>query len=435
MEDEISGEAQCFNNRYPVLHFVLQSVRIDYSWKSTLSSPNHSSLTKPPMKTLLNSEQIAQIAIIYLNKNSLKSEIAVDCIQKSELVHHHFINLKSKLTIEYTFQHGRLDDEAYRRAQDNYEIQYQQYQTAKTLWIAADEAARRAESPGFGGLKRGTSAPEPRSPTEPSQTDYIRWGDYLSETTAHEGTLLKPVQPELLPGINKKLFDSYAEVNFFVPTALAEASGFVLKKVDPQLIKNVAHQIHDAAAKVAVDKALEDYHHRNMTYCITQDESTYADMVLSIWDVTFEDDKKLKKIHIDEINNVIDGEKIDESKMWGAIFAKHAALLVVLCSAMMQFMGGFVSFLGALVLQWGAFCGLYLYHKTSAKPSADLAKLLDFFYIRELANQPNTKTQHLLDNYLVGLDAYDALMASQKERRKLLLEHQIKLTFVPLPQS
>lgn len=387
------------------------------------------------IKPYFNATHIAYIAADYLNTNSLKSEIGSDCVKKSDLVHHHFIDLKSDIDVEYTYQSGSLDDAAYQTAQARYESNYQTYQVAMTQWRAADEAARRANNPkephAFGTM--GTYAPKPHAPTEPVRSDYIRWGEYYTETTAYQGRVTKPVQPELLPKIKGKSFDAYGEMKHFVPASVAENEGFMFSKVDPILVKNLAASIHDAAANTAVTSALNDYYHRNVTYKIKRDRSTFVDLIAPIWDVTFEDDGKLKKMYIDEINGVIDGEKIDESKIWGAIFGKHTVVLVALCSGLMQVMGGFMAFICAGALQWAAFYGLYLYHKTSREPSADLAKFLDFFYVRELANQADTKTQHLLSQYLIGLDDYEAFVAYQKQRETVILSQSIHHTFSALP--
>lgn len=387
------------------------------------------------IKPFLNPAQIAEICADYLNANSLKSTIGVDAIQKSELVHHHFIDLKSDIDIEYTYQSGRLDDAAYRTAEAQYESNYRQYQTAMTHWHAADEAARRANNPkdphAFGTM--GTYAPRPSAPTEPKREDYIRWGDYYTNTVSHQGRVTKPVQPERLPAIKGKSFESYDEMKYFVPASVAEAEGYVFAKIDPVHVKNAANAIHQKAAEVEVAQALKDYYHRNVTHHISQDRSTYADLIAPIWDVTFSDDGTSKKIYIDEINSVIDGEKIDESKVWGAIFGKHTLVLVALCTGLMQLMGGFVAFLFAALLQWGIFYGLYLYHKTSREPSADIAKFLDFFYIRELANQADAKTAHQLDQYLIGLEAYDEFIAHKKQREVALLNQSLTNAFIALP--
>jgi hypothetical protein len=388
------------------------------------------------IKPYLNASHIASITADYLNTNSLKSEIGVDCVKKSELVHHHFIDLKSDIDIEYTYQSGRLDDAAYQSARARYESDYHTYQVAMTQWHAADEAAKRANNPknphAFGTM--GTHAPRPHAPIEPVQSDYIRWGDYYTETITHQNRVTKPVQPERLPRIKDKPFESYAEIKHFVPAALAEQEGFTFTKVDSALVKGVASSVHDAAASAAVTKALEDYYHRNVTYKISHDRSTYADLIAPIWDVTFEDDSKLKKMYIDEINGVIDGEKIDESKIWTAIFGKHAAVLVALCAALMQVMGGFLAFICAGALQWAAFYGLYLYYKTSRDPSDSIAKFLDFFYIRELANQADAKTQHQLGQYLIGLEDYEQLIAYQKQREAALSLRSTSTSFIALPR-
>jgi hypothetical protein len=386
------------------------------------------------LKPFLNSAQIAQISADYLNANSLKSEIGVDSVIKSELVHHHFIDLKSDIDIEYTYQSGSLDDDAYQAARAQYETHYRQYEIAKTQWHAADEAARRANNPkdphAFGTM--GTHAPRPHAPTEPKREDYIRWGEYYTETIAHQGRGTHPVQPERLPTIKGKSFESYSEMKHFIPASVAEQEGFVFTKIDPIHVKNTAAGIHKTAADAAVADALKDYYHRYVSQKISQNRSTYIDLIAPIWDVTFNDDGKSKKMYIDEINGVIDGEKIDESKVWAAILGKHAVVLVAMCTGLMQIMGGFVAFLLAAFMQWGIFYGLYLYHKTSQKPSADLAKFLDFFYIRELANQADAKTAHHLDQYLIGLDAYEAFISYKKQRESALLQHTFEDKFVAL---
>ncbi len=198
-------------------------------------------------------------------------------------------------------------------------------------------------------------------------------------------------------------------------------------------VKNTANTVHLKAAEVEVTQALKDYYHRNVTHRIIADRSTCADLIAPIWDVTFNDEGKSKKIYIDEINGVIDGEKIDESKIWTAIFGKHTVVLVAMCTGFMQLMSGFVAFLLAAFLQWGIFYGLYLHHKTSREPSAKLAKFLDFFYIRELANQADAKTAHQLDQYLIGLEAYDEFLAYKKQREVALLNQPLASAFIALP--
>lgn len=387
------------------------------------------------LKPFLNSTQIAEITASYLNANSLKSEIGVDAVQKSVLVHHHFVDLKSDIDIEYTYQSGSLDDDAYQAARAQYETHYRQYEIAKTQWHAADEAARRANNPkdphAFGTV--GTYAPRPTEPTSPNREDYIRWGEYYTETLSHQSRKTLPVQPELLPVVNKKSFESYTEMKYFLPATVAQTEGYVFSPMDPIHVKNTAASVHQKAAEDEVAVALKDYYHRNVTHRISRNRSSYAHLIAPIWDVTFNDDGKSKKMYIDEINGVIDGEKIDESKVWAAILGKHAVVLVAMCTGLMQIMGGFVAFLLAAFMQWGIFYGLYLYHKTSQKTSADLAKFLDFFYIRELANQADAKTAHHLDQYLIGLDAYEAFISYKKQRESALLQQSHSASFLALP--
>lgn len=378
------------------------------------------------IKPFLTSTHIAQITANYLNDNSLKSEIGGDAVQKSELVLCQYIDLISDFDVEYTYQSGSLDRDAYDAAQMRYETSYQQYEIAMLNWQAADEAAKRAN-------KSGTVALRPNRPQKPNPDDFVRWGDYYTKTTTHKGNVRKVVKSDRLATIGKKSFDSYDESKHLIPDHVAEKAGYVFSKLDVELVKKTVQTIHKPLAISVVTDALKEYYHRDVSHCIVRDRSTYQGLIAPIWEVNFIDDSKTKKLYIDEINGIIVGEKIDESSIWAAIFAKHLTVMFLLCYSLMQTMGGFWAFISALILQWAGFYGLYLHNKTAQKPSSAIAKFLDFFYIRELANQADTKTQSQLWRYMIGLDDYEAFDTYQKERVNALTSQSNAKHFVNVP--
>lgn len=360
---------------------------------------------------LLSKEALEKCAVSFLNSGSLKRVITSDKVVGAELKFHPFLELNAEFDVEYAYQKGVFDSSRFDQASQNYQIAYNQYVSAKSLHTQAYNNAKDSQ-------KMNLFLNPPVEPTRPDKKDYVLWKERITEEAHFEGKLFQPVKPEYLPKINGKNYADSPDIKFSVPVQMIENTEFrVISSSHKEMNDLMQNYCESMAEKVAAEK-VKGLQYRDLSNFVKINRSNYANTFLPLWEVTYDDNGKNKKIYIDELNNVICGEMIDESDIWLSIAGKHLSLFIGLWILLTE--GGqnnyFIALVSAILIQVTFFVLLKSSNTKNESKSGWSARILNFFHIKELSKSlvSNAKTNSL-DFHLREWDGYEKFTESRKQ--------------------